>query len=94
MNLTKAEALQLGSTLKISCSAERIAMNMNLIRPFMMGGTKAPYKLKQTCIFQQLDCVSVYDLFLPSGMKVLKGKTVHKINGLIRNIQYFSGTGS
>ena len=52
MNLTKAEALQLGSTLKISCSAERIAMNMNLIRPFMMGGTKTPYKLKQTCIFQ------------------------------------------
>ena len=27
--------------------------------------------------------VSVYDLFLQSGMKVLKGKTVYKINGLI-----------
>ena len=58
-------------------------MNMNLIRPFMMGGNKTPYKLKQTCIFQQLDCVSVSGLFLPSGMKVLKGKTVYKINGLL-----------
>ena len=69
-------------------------MNMDLIRPFTTGGTKTPYKLKQTCIFKLLVCVSVYDLSLPSGMKVLKGKTIHKVNGLIRNIQYFSGTGA
>ena len=31
---------------------------------------------------------------LPSSMKVIKGKTIHEINGLIRNIQYFSGTGA
>ena len=52
---------------------------MNLINPFMMGDTKLPYKLKQTCIFQLLDCLSVYKLLLPSGMKVLKAKTVQKI---------------
>ena len=57
-------------------------MNMNLVSPFMMVGTKIPYKLKQACIFQLLDCLSVY------GMKVLKAKTVHKIYGLIRDIQY------
>ena len=61
---------------------------MNLISPFMMDGTKMPYKLKQTCFFQLLDCLSVYDLLLTSGMKVLKAKAVHKINGLIRDIQY------
>ena len=55
---------------------------MNLVSPFMMVGTKTPYKLKQACIFQLLDCLSVY------GMKVLKAKTVHKIYGLIRDIQY------
>ena len=69
-------------------------MNMNLIIPFMNDGTKTPNKLKQTCIFQLLDCVKVYDVLLLYGMKVLKGKTVHKTNGLIRNIQYFSGTGA
>ena len=69
-----------------------LAININLIKPFMTGGTKTLYKLKQTCIFQLLDCVCGCDLLLPSGMKMLKGKTVHKINGLIRNIQYFSGT--
>ena len=61
---------------------------MNLMTPIMMGGIKMPYKLKQTCIFQLLDCLSVYDLLLPFDMKVLKAKTVHKINGLIRDIQY------
>ena len=39
-----------------------------------------------------MDCANVHDLLLPPDMKVLKGKTAHKINGLIRNIQYFSGT--
>ena len=39
-----------------------------------------------------LDCVIVYNILLPSGEKLLKCKTVHKINGLIGNIQYFSGT--
>ena len=29
-----------------------------------------PNKLKQTCIFQLLDCVSPYDLLLPSAIKV------------------------
>ena len=53
-----------------------------------------PYKLEQICIFQLLDCLSKYNLLLQSGMKMLKGKTVHKINGLISNIQYFSGTGA
>ena len=67
---------------------------MNLISPFMTDGTKTPYKLKQTCIFQLLDCVRVYNVLLLYGMKVLKGKTIHKINGLIRNIQNFSGTGA
>ena len=62
-------------------------MNINLINPVMTGVTKAPYKLKKPSIFQLLDCVSEYDLLLPSDIKVLKGKTVHKINGLIRNIQ-------
>ena len=61
-------------------------MNMNLINLFMMGGTKMTYKLKQTCFFQLLDCLSVQDLLLTSGMKVLKAKTAHRINGLI--IQY------
>ena len=65
-------------------------MNMNLISPFMTCVTK----LKQTCIFQLLDCVSVYDLLLQSSMKVLKGKAVHRINWLIGNIQHFSGTGA
>ena len=69
-------------------------MNMHLIGPFMMDGTEMPYKLKQTCISQLLDCVSVYNVLLLYGMKVLKGKTVHKINGLVTNIQYFSGTGA
>ena len=53
-------------------------MNMNLISPFMMDGTKTSYIRKQTCIFQLLDCESVNDL-LPSGMKVLKAKTAHKM---------------
>ena len=65
-------------------------MNMNLISPFMMGGTKTPHKLKQTCIFQLLNWVSVHNLLILPGMK---GKTVHKINGLKRNIQYVSGAG-
>ena len=94
LNLQKAETLQLGSILKLSCRAERVAMNLNLIMPFMIGGTKTPCKLRQTCIFQQLDGISVYELFLSSGMKVFKGKTVYKINVLIRNIQYSSGTGA
>ena len=64
-----------------------VVMNMNLIGSFMTGGTKTTYKLTQTCIFQLLDCVNVYNILLPSGMKVLKGKTIHKINGLIKNIQ-------
>ena len=51
-------------------------MNMNLISPFMTDGTRMTLKLKQTCIFQLLDYVSVYNLSLPSGMKVLKGKTI------------------
>ena len=54
-------------------------MNMNLISPFMMDGTKTPYIRKQTSIFQLLDCESVNDLS-PSGMKVLKAKSAHKIN--------------
>ena len=54
-------------------------MNMNLISPFMMDGTKTSYIRKQTCIFQLLDCESVNDL-LPSGMKVFKAKTAHEIN--------------
>ena len=60
-------------------------MNINLINPFMTGVTKTPYKLKQTCIFQLLDWASKYNLLLPSDMKVFKGKTIHKINGLIGN---------
>ena len=67
---------------------------MNMTSPFMADGIKMPYKLKQICIFQQLDCVSVFNLLLPSSTKVLIGKTIHKINGLMRNIQYFSGTGA
>ena len=58
----------------------------------MTGGTKTPYKRKQNCIFQLLDCLSEYNLLLLSNMKVLKGKTLHKTYGLIRNIQYASGT--
>ena len=46
----------------------------------MTGGTKMTCKLKQTCIFQLLGYISVYNLLLPSGMKVLKGKIIHKIN--------------
>ena len=65
---------------------------MNLISPFITSGTITTYKLKQTCTFQLMDCANVHDLLLPPDMKVLKGKTAHKINGLIRNIQYFSGT--
>ena len=38
--------------------------HMNLINPFMTDDTKTPYKLKQTCIFQLLDCASVYDVLL------------------------------
>ena len=56
--------------------------------PFHDRGTKMPYKLKQTCIFQLLDCLSVYNFLLPFTMKLLKAKTVHEINGLIRDIQY------
>ena len=69
-------------------------MNMNLISYFIKGGTKTPFKLKQTCIFQLLDYVSVYKLLIPSSMKVLKGKTIYKINELLRNIQYVSVTGA
>ena len=44
-----------------------------------------------------MDFVSVYDLLIPSNMIVLKGKTVHKINGLmwgwsINMVQYISDT--
>ena len=56
--------------------------------PFHGHGTKMPYKLKQTCIFQLLDCLSVYNFLLPFTIKLLKAKTVHEINGLIRDIQY------
>ena len=59
--------------------AERIAMSINLISPYDGRYQNAI----QTC-----------DLLLPSGTKVLKAKTVHKIDALIRNIQYFSGTGA
>ena len=52
----------------------------------MTVGTKTPYKLKQTCIFQLLDCVSEYNLLLPSDIKMLKGKTIHEINGSTRDI--------
>ena len=31
----------------------------------------------------------MYNFLLPSGIKVLKAKTIHEINGLIWNIQYF-----
>ena len=31
--------------------------------------------------------------FLIAGLKVLKAKTVHEINELIRNIKYLSSTG-
>ena len=63
-------------------------MDMNLISPFMIACTKMLYKLKQTCIFQLLDCLSVYNVLLPFGIKVLKAKTVHKRNGLLRDILY------
>ena len=66
-------------------------MNMNLISPFVRGGTKCHINLNKSAL---LDCLSKYNLLLRSGMKMLKGKTVHKINGLISNIQYFSGTGA
>ena len=69
-------------------------MNMNLISYFIKGGTKMPFKLKQTCIFQLPDYVSVYKLLILSSMKVLKGKTIYKINELLRNIQYVSVTGA
>ena len=49
-------------------------MNINLIIPVMTGGNKTPYKLKQTFTFQLLGCVSVHDLLLLCGMKVLKAK--------------------
>ena len=62
-------------------------MNMVLISTFMTGGTKMPYKLKKNPAG-----LCVYNILLPSGEKLLKCKTVHKINGLIGNIQYFSGT--
>ena len=38
----------------VSCSVERVVMNMDLISPFMTGCTKTPYKLKQTRVFQLL----------------------------------------
>ena len=64
----------------------------------MTGGTKTTYKLQQNHIFQLLDCVldcvKVYSLLLPYDMYVFKSKVIHKINGLTRNIQYFSGTGA
>ena len=68
----------------------RIAIKMNLISLFMTGCTKTLHKLKQTCIFQLPYCVCMYDILRLSNMKVLKGKTVHKINGLVKNI----GTGA
>ena len=49
-------------------------MNMNLISHFMKGGTKMSFKLKKACIFPLLNCVSVYNLSMPSPMKVLKVK--------------------
>ena len=55
-------------------------MNIRLINPFMSGGTKTPYKLKRTCIFQLLDCVFEYEFLLLFGMKMLKGKIVNKLN--------------
>ena len=55
-------------------------MNTNLITPFMIDGTKMPYKLKQTCIFQLLDYVSVHDVLLLYGMKVLKVKGIFNIS--------------
>ena len=65
-------------------------MSMNLMSPFMMSGTKMPYELKQTCIFQLLDCLSVYDLLLPFGMKVLKAKTVHKTKWIDKGYSIFN----
>ena len=35
----------------------------------------------------------MYDVLLLYSVKALKGKIVQKVNGLIRNTQYFSGTG-
>ena len=49
----------------------------------MTGGIKAPNKVKKDYIFQLPDCVSEYDLLLPRDMEMLKGKTAHKVDGLI-----------
>ena len=68
-------------------------MNMDLIRPFITGGTKTRSNLNKPASFNDW-IVSVYDLLLPSGIKLLIDKTVHKINGLITNVQYFSGAGA
>ena len=60
---------------------------MDLISLFMRNGTKTSYNLNKPASF---NC----NVLLLSGMKVLiKGKIIHKINELIMNIQYFSGTG-
>ena len=45
----------------------------------MMRGTKMPYKLKQTCNFQLLDYLYMYDLLLPIDIEELKAKNVLKI---------------
>ena len=66
---------------------------MDLIRPFITGGTKTRSNLNKPASFNDW-IVSVYDLLLPSGIKLLIDKTVHKINGLITNVQYFSGAGA
>ena len=68
-------------------------MNMDLIRPFITDGTKTRSNLNKPASFNDW-IVSVYDLLLPSGIKLLIDKTVHKINGLITNVQYFSGAGA
>ena len=69
-----------------TCMVYRIAIKMNLISPFMTGCAETLHKLKQTCIFQLPYCVCMYDILRLSSMKVLKGKTVYKINGLVKNI--------
>ena len=66
---------------------------MDLIRPFITDGNKTRSNLNKPASFNDW-IVSVYDLLLPSGIKLLIGKTVHKINGLITNVQYFSGAGA
>ena len=66
---------------------------MDLIRPFITDGNKTRSNLNKPASFNDW-IVSVYDLLLPSGIKLLIDKTVHKINGLITNVQYFSGAGA